>query len=342
MPEAPMTKSPSPRVLTLCTDEVRVTILPDKGADIYEIIDLNTGIDIMFKAPWGIRDPGPWLRSANSMQRWMEAYCGGWQVLLPNGGDECIENGAQWSYHGEAALLPWQVSSVSQTSATLTTSLFSVPLSVRRELQLSGSTFIVREEVRNESSERIEVMWSHHPAFGAPFLEEGCLLATGFRTVVADDLAPGTLLASNSRHSWPTVQTKDGDTLDLRRIPGPEQPRAILAYLTDLDEPFFAITNPRVGLGVCFRWSPEVFDKAWLWQEVHTGAGWPWYRRTYAVAVEPASTIPGHGMSHARTLGNAGITLGPWERREILIEATLYHDSRPVTGVDADGSPRFE
>jgi hypothetical protein len=85
-----------------------------------------------------------------------------------------------------------------------------------------------------------------------------------------------------------------------------------------------------------------VFDKAWLWQEVHSGTGWPWYRRAYAIAVEPASTVPGHGMSHARALGNSGITLGPRERREILIEATLFHDARPVTGVDAVGLPRFE
>jgi hypothetical protein len=152
----------------------------------------------------------------------------------------------------------------------------------------------------------------------------------------------GALLAPKSGHSWPIVQTKDGGTLDLRRIPGPEEQQALLAYLTDLKEPFFAITNPRLGLGASFRWSREVLDKAWLWQEVHSGKGWPWYQRTYAVAVEPASTIPGHGMSHSRASGNTGITLGPWERREILIEATLYHDSRPVADVDDDGSPQFE
>ncbi len=43
------------------------------------------------------------------MERWIEAYPGGWQLLLPNGGDECTEQGVTWGFHGEAALVPWTV-----------------------------------------------------------------------------------------------------------------------------------------------------------------------------------------------------------------------------------------
>ena len=57
-----------------------------------------------------------------------------------------------WSYHGEAALLPGEVSSASPNAATLTTSLFSVPLRVHREMELRASTLTVREEVVNESA----------------------------------------------------------------------------------------------------------------------------------------------------------------------------------------------
>ena len=80
-----------------------------KGADIYALADRRTGVDVLFKSPWGTRSPGPWLRAASSMERWVEAYPGGWQVLLPNGGDECVEQGVTWGYHGEAALVPWTV-----------------------------------------------------------------------------------------------------------------------------------------------------------------------------------------------------------------------------------------
>ena len=333
---------PAPsRLLSLSSDELTVTLLPDKGADIYEMIDRASGIDLLLKSPWGVHEPGPWLRAANSMQRWMEAYPGGWQVLLPNGGDECVENGTLWSYHGEAALLPWTVVEQEASRAVLEANLFSVPLQVRREVQVEGPRFLLREWVSNASNERLEVMWSHHPAFGAPFLEEGCLLSTGFRHVVADDRSPGTLLAASSHHDWPLALTRDGDELDLRRVPGPDRHRALLAYLTDMDEAFFAITNPRRELGVTFRWSGEVFDQAWLWQEVHSGTGWPWFQRAYALAVEPATTIPGHGMTHARATGHPGIFFEPGETREIFIEAALFHDARAVAGLHPDGTPRF-
>ena len=78
-------------MLTLRTGDIEAVILPDKGADIYSLTDRRTGVDVLFKSPWGRRSAGPWPRAASSMQRWVEAYPGGWQVLLPNGGDECVE-----------------------------------------------------------------------------------------------------------------------------------------------------------------------------------------------------------------------------------------------------------
>jgi Domain of unknown function (DUF4432) len=330
------------RLLTLESDELTVTLLPDKGADIYEIIDRSSGVDVMLKSPWGVVEPGRWLRAASSMQRWMEAYPGGWQVLLPNGGDECVENGTLWSYHGEAALTAWTVAEHDGQRATLHAQLFSVPLQIRRELEVEGPRLRLREWVENVADDSLEVMWSHHPAFGAPFLEAGCLLSTGFRRVVADDLSPGTLLAPGSEHSWPLAHTTSGEVLDLRMVPGPQDTRAVLAYLTDLAEPYFALTNPRRELGVAFHWSGDVFPHAWLWQEVHSGTGWPWYRRAYALAVEPATTFPGHGMTHARATGHPGITFAPRQTREVSIEVTMFHDSRAVAGLDESGAPRFE
>lgn len=323
--------------LTLRNDDIQVTILPDKGADIYALVDRRTGVDVLFKSPWGARAPGPWLRAASSMERWVEAYPGGWQVLLPNGGDECVERGVTWGYHGEAALVPWEVIKAGETAATLETRLFSVPLRVHREFSLSGAVLRLTETVTNESAVELEVMWSHHPAFGAPFLEDGCLLTAGCASVLADDEAPGTLLAPGSRHDWPDATTAAGDPLDLRRIPGPGEPRALLAYLGDFTSGYFAITNPRLHLGVGLRWPLDTFDKAWLWQEVMSGEGWPWYQRAYAVAVEPAGTIPGHGMSGARARGYAGTSFAGGSTRQVVLEAVLFEARTPVAGIAEGG-----
>jgi hypothetical protein len=323
--------------LTLRNQDIEVTVLPDKGADIYALTDRRTGVDVLFKSPWGLRAPGTWPLAASSIERWVGAYPGGWQLLLPNGGDECTEQGVTWGYHGEAALVPWQVLHANEQTATLETRLFTVPLRVRREFALDGPVLRLTETVTNESADELEVMWSHHPAFGAPFLDDGCLLAAGCTSVLADDEAPGTLLAPGSRHAWPHVTAGDGRPVDLTAIPGPRDPRAILAYLGDFTSGYFAITNPRLRLGFGLRWPLEVFGQAWLWQEVMSGRGWPWYRRAYAVAVEPATTIPGHGMSTARAKGQAGIRFTGGQARQVVLEAVLFEGTTAVTGIEAGG-----
>ena len=207
MRHSPRTEPAPAATLILSNNDLQVTILPAKGADIYALADRRTGVDVLFKSPWGTRSPGPWPRAASSMERWVEAYPGGWQVLLPNGGDECVEQGVTWGYHGEAALVPWAVTGTGDTWATLETRLFTVPLRIEREFTLDGPVLRLAETVTNESAADLEVMWSHHPAFGAPFLDGGCLLSSGCRSVLADDEAPGTLLAPGSRHAWPHATT---------------------------------------------------------------------------------------------------------------------------------------
>jgi hypothetical protein len=333
--------APGVRAFTLTNSQLEVTVLPDKGADIYSLVHKSTGVDVLFKSPWGVRAPGPWLRAATSMERWIEAYPGGWQVLLPNGGDESTERGVTWGYHGEAALVPWTVLDLTGSTAQLETALFSAPLQVRRQLTLDGPVLRVREEITNGSDEDIEVMWSHHPAFGAPLVDAGAILSAGCRLVEADEEAPGTLLGAGTRHQWPMATTATGEVVDLGRIPGPDERRAVLAYLLDFSAGYFAITNPRLNLGVGLRWPLEVFDKAWLWQEVCSTPGWPWFGRAYAVAVEPASAIPGHGMAKVRASGGSGIQLKGRASRQVTIEAVLFEGTRPVSGIADGGAVSF-
>jgi hypothetical protein len=111
----------------------------------------------------------------------------------------------------------------------------------------------------------------------------------------------------------------------------------VLAYLGDFTSGYFAITNPRLRLGAGLRWPLEVFPRAWLWQEVHAGEGWPWYQRAYAVAVEPASTIPGHGMGTARAQGYPGVRFAAGQARQVVLEAVVFEADGPVTDITEGG-----
>lgn len=327
--------------ITIGNEHIEVVVLANKGADIYALVDRRTGTDVLFKSPWGARQPSLWPETSTSLERWISSYAGGWQLLLPNGGDECVEQGVTWGFHGEAAMVPWNVLERRDDALTLETSLVTSPLRVRRELSLSGSVLQVKETVTNESTQDVEVMWSHHPAFGSPFLDGTCILSAGCRTVHADDEAPGTLLSPSSIHEWPMATSVDGERVDLRVIPDPSEPRAVLAYMKEFSSGFFAITNPTLGLGVGIRWPLDVFDKAWLWQEIHSGEGWPWFQRAYVVAVEPASSIPGHGIQSARAKGETFVTLQAAESREVVLEAVLFEGSTAVEGITEGGVVKF-
>ena len=320
---------------------VEVVVLVNKGADIYALVDCRTGVDVLFKSPWGARKPGLWSTTSTSLERWIDSYAGGWQLLLPNGGNECVEQGVTWGFHGEAAMVPWSVVAHSDDALTLEVSLITSPLHVRRELTLDGPVLKIREVVSNTSLQGVEVMWSHHPAFGPPFLDGSCILSVGCQTVWADDVAPGNLLAPDSRHSWPMATSVDGSTVDFRRVPPPTEARAVLAYLEDFTSGFFAVTNPTLGLGVGIQWPLEVFDRAWLWQEVHSGEGFPWYQRAYVVAVEPATTIPGQGIATARAKGQPLLHLAGREAKEVNIAAVLFEGDSAVAGINEDGIVSF-
>jgi len=324
------------------SDKIEVTILSKKGADIVGLRDLRSGVDVLFRTPWQVRGPGFLSAGATSFERWIEAYPGGWQLLLPNGGDECTERGVTWGFHGEAALVPWRTVARSTDAAVLETRLMTAPLHVRREVTVAGPVLRIGETVTNESPVDIEVMWSHHPAFGAPFLDGSCVLSAGCRTFLADDRGPGTVVAPGTKHGWPLVTAADGTTVDLSHVPAEDdEPRAILGYLSDFRSGFCAITSERLGLGVGLRWPLDTFGHAWLWQEMRSTAQWPWFQRAYVLAVEPASTIPGQGLANARAKGHSGVLIGAGAARTVVVEAVLFDGRGVVADIGEDGDVQF-
>lgn len=281
------------RELVLRSDALDVTLLPDKGCDVLRVRHRASETDVLFVTPWADAPAPVAPAPADTATAWLAAYRGGWQVLLPNAGPGRTVDGVALGFHGEAALVPWRELAVGPDRAVLETRLVTAPLHVHREVVLDGGVLRLTETVTNDAPDPRTVAWLHHPALGAPFLEEGCRLTTGARTVIADPEAPGTLLAAGSRHAWPIVHAVDGAEVDLRRVPGPGERREVFAALTDFASPFAAVVNPRRGLGVGLRWSADVFPHAWLWQEVHATTGFPWFRRAYVLAVEPSSVLSG-------------------------------------------------
>jgi hypothetical protein len=307
--------------LELGNGELAVALLPEKGCDIVEIVDLRTGVDVMLRTPWGFGRPP--VAASTSLERWLEAYSGGWQVLLPNGGDAVTEHGAEWGFHGEAGIVPWRIEEQGRDAARLATWLTSAPLELDRGLRLLDRSLEVVERVRNAGDEPIEVMWGHHPAYGAPLIEPGALISAGARTFIADSRAPGAGLEPGARTVWPHAALAGGGTIDLSVIPPAAGNRAVLGYLTDFEHGTYTIANARLGLSATLEWPLELFPSAWFWQELNASPGYPWFKRPYTTALEPNTTIPGQGIARARAQDGVPLTLAAGETREARLRLTL-------------------
>jgi galactose mutarotase-like enzyme len=303
---------------------LELDVLPGKGGDVLALRWLPLGLDLLWTTPWGLPERGA-LLPQGSTERFLRSYPGGWQTLFPNGGDPSIESGVEWGFHGEACMVPWDVhvetSGDDLARLRLGTTLESVPFTLERSLDLTPEGLLVRESARNTGASAIEVMWSHHPAFGAPFLSGAARVECAARTFVADaerDVAGGDLLPG-ATSAWPLALTRDGGRADLRVLPGPGGRLDRFGYLTDLREGFAAITNDDLALRAELRWDASIFPHAWYWLEANATQGPPWFGEAYVFAIEPASSFPGHGVASVRRAGGRLLRFDPGEEKTVTM-----------------------
>ncbi len=310
--------------ITLVDDELQVTVLPERGAEITSIVDRRTGIDLLFRPSWTGDVPIPADEPRNTRTTWHAGYRGGWNVLIPNAGDEREVDGVLWPFHGEAATIAWTVAGAPRRHAvTLTTALTLAPLQLRRTVTIDGSRLSVTTELTNTGPTPVEVFCQEHPAFAAPLIGPATRIETGARTFLADQTTPGDLLKPGSVHRWPAAHTPDGADLDLGALPAGGEGRAVFGALTDFDRPYATIVNPRIELGVTYEWDGAVQPHAWFWQELAASAGFPWYRRAYVMAIEPTTTLPGVGAVGGHALGT-GLLLAPGVPRTTVLTMTTF------------------
>ena len=74
-------------------------------------------------------------------------------------------------------------------------------------------------------------------------------------------------------------------------------------FLTNLKEGRYQIKNPEKKLSFMMEWDAKVFSHLWYWQVAGGSFGYPWWGRTYNIALEPFSGPP--TIARAVKEGNA-------------------------------------
>lgn len=300
------------KMVSLENNLLKVTVMVDKGSDIVEFVYKPGDVDFMWKAPGGIRDLSKIVSSkGHTLGNYLDYYEGGWQDIMPGGGPRDNDS-AELGLHGETPLLPWQFSVAEdefhRASIRLTCRTNRYPLYIEKKLSLEADSSVLRieESVTNESEEKLPFMWGHHPAIGKPFLDESCRIDVPATKFVASGTgySPTSYFDANATGEWPIHKATDGMKRDMRLISSFPKPTADLFYLMGLSEGWYAITNMKQKLGIGFAWDVEVFPYVWYWQVFNGLSGYPWYGRTYNIALEPWTSYPAN-LNEAISNGSA-------------------------------------
>jgi len=334
------------KTITMENELMAVTILPGKGAEIFVLRYKPRDIDVLWKTPWKVKEPGiGYMGSPDSATAWLEHYGGGWQEIFPNAGDECSYKGVKLNFHGEASLLPWSYEVLEQStqriSVRFSVTLFRSPFTLIRTMSLEQdkAILVLNERIRNDANECMEFIWGHHPAFGAPFLSEECRIDTGAESIQSDDRynSPGNFLPPGMEWRWPDIKDLHGKPRDISRLIAPHSGESCLAYLKDFSSGWYAITNRRLGLGIGFTWPKEIFPYAFLWEEAHDSSGFPFYGRAYTAAIEPFSSIPGQGLVNVMQKTGSQLRLKPSDKIEAELCVVFYESNAGIKRIYPDG-----
>ena len=163
------------RSVALENEKLRVTVLADKGTDIFEFLYKPLDVDFMWRSPAGLRAHANYVpSSAREAGSFMDFYEGGWHEMFPNCGARSVHQGAELGQHGEVALLPWNYvitrdkSDVIEVRFNVRTVRTPFHLTKTLSLRRNEPVLRIRERVTNESGQEVDFTWGHHPALGWP------------------------------------------------------------------------------------------------------------------------------------------------------------------------------
>jgi galactose mutarotase-like enzyme len=118
-------------------------------------------------APTGARDLE---RTPGSATPFVRPGMGGWDEVIPTVAATGLPDGRRLGDHGEAWWRPWTIEASSVEALTMSVRLTSLPLTLRRTVQVTGRTLRLSYTVEVDTTAvgPTPVLWSAHPQFDAP------------------------------------------------------------------------------------------------------------------------------------------------------------------------------
>lgn len=338
------------RVAILENEFIKISVLIDKGTDIFEFLYKPKDIDFMWLSPWGITNPLKFVPTVTSkFGNFLDYYEGGWQEVIPNFGPAVNYKDTELGNHGEVCLIPWDYQIIednpSKISIKFMVRTYRTPFYIEKTLTLLSNDpkLYIQERLKNEGYTDIDLMWTHHPTFGGVFLDNSTVIdvpKNRIKFVLRPENVGEYEEIKDRDIKWPIINGYSGKKVNLSKSPtivdgnqGTDQ-----ACLADLAEGWYAVTNLNKKVGFGMKWDKKIFPFIWIWRMY--GKGFkkaPWWGRVQCMALELCSSFSPIGLTKAIE-NKTAIKMKPQDEVSTSITVIVYERNNRVKRIDKNGN----
>jgi hypothetical protein len=280
------------RAAQIENESIRLTVTVE-GGHLAQILHKPSGVNPLWIPPWPSIEPSAWSLEKNAEygadaeSKLLSGIMGHNLCLDLFGAPSPEEAAAGMTVHGEASILPYQIS-FSDQELTAACFLPTAQLQFERRIRLDRARVLITETVENVAMLDRPIAWTQHVTLGPPFLEKG---VTQFR-------APGTKarsLGADHDFEWPLKPNVGGGTEDMRVFTNAPASGGFDSVLMDpqRDQVFFFAFSPTVKLLFGYVWKRADFPWLGIWEENYSREHPPWNRRALTRGMEfGASPVP--------------------------------------------------
>ncbi len=299
---------------------LKVRVLPEVGAKIYDLIWKPTGRNILWHNP----RIAPQVYPIES--EFDNYWCGGWDDAFPTC-DGCVFRNQRYPDLGELRSLRWKVDSTRQPAGGAVAQFSALgpisPVRAVKTVTVEGRAPVVRMryQITNLGPMNVDFLWGTHPAVAVTPHTVLRIPARHAQVSQSNDPAYG---QAGQRYDWPILET-GGRRIEMDKVRGIDANLCFGHYALDLEEGWYAIEDTRSGEGFLLTFPLEQCPCLWLWLNY---GGW---RGLHQVIVEPWTGFPVN-LAQAYEQKTTRC-LKPGEGFSVEVKATIYH--RPETWKEA-------
>ena len=310
--------------VTLENRAIRVTVLPELGGHVLELVDKVLDRNLLWV------NPRTYPRRAPYGAHFDDWWSGGWDEIFPTG-DRALLHDELLPYMGETWSVPWSVRTDAEGASAWieTTGLATIaPARLERTLRLDGDAPVLRVGYRitNLDVRPLPFLWGIHPAFSVTPQHRIDHPARQMLVGVSSGPLMGEV---GTGYRWPQ-QPMPGSTAlrDAREVLGIDAGVFGGHWATDLAAGWLAVTDRASRRGRCAVVpGRDVSARAGSGRSTAAGAG------HHHLCLEPWTGYPMQ-LEEAEAAGRARV-LQPGEALEADVAFLLYDGLDAVAAVEA-------